>query len=62
MKTIWLVKIATEIGVEAYYAGAASREDALLMAAERDLTGDAVTATEIPNKFGIQPGEWRSAV
>lgn len=62
MKTIWLVKSETEAGIEAFYAGAYSREDALLMAAERDHTGDGVTAKEIPNKFGIQPGDWRSAV
>ena len=62
MKTIWLIKATTEVGDEAYFVGATCREDALLMAAEHDLTGDGVTAKEIPNKFGIQPGDWRSAV
>ena len=61
MRTIWFVKSTTDVGDEAYYVGASSREEALLMAAARDHLGSDVTAKEIPNKFGIQPGEWRSA-
>lgn len=59
---IWLVTAKTEVGVEKYFAGAESLEDALLMAAQRGFTGDAVRAKEGPNKFGVQRGEWRSAV
>ena len=34
----------------------------MIMAAERGYDGDSVTAKEIPNKFGIQLGDWRSAI
>lgn len=42
MNVIWLVNIKTDIGLEAYYAGAESQTDALLMAAKHGYTGDAV--------------------
>ena len=62
MNVIWLVNIKTDIGLEAYYAGAESQTDALLMAAKHGYAGDAVNVKQIPNKFGIQPYEWRSAI
>jgi len=62
LRTIWFVQAETDHGLEAYYVGVDTREDALIMAAERGYDGDAVTAKEIPNKFGIQLGEWRSAI
>ena len=62
LRTIWPVENKTEIGIEAYYVGADNQEDALVMAAERGYDGESVTARELPNKFGVQLGEWRSAV
>jgi hypothetical protein len=62
MKTIWLVKAQSDVGIEAFYVGAVNREEALIMAAERGYDGDTVEAKEIPNKFGIQSGDWRSAL
>lgn len=62
MKTVWLIKATTDIGIEAFYVGAANREEALLIAAERGYEGDQIEAKEIPNKFGIELGEWRSAL
>ena len=62
MKTIWLVKAQTDLGIEPFFVGASSREEALIMAAARGYDGDAVEAKEVPNKFGIQPGDWRSAL
>lgn len=62
MKMIWRIAFESQIGKESYNVGAESREDALVMAAERGHTGDGVAADKIPNNFGIQPGEWRSAI
>lgn len=62
LRTIWLVQAQTDNGLEAFYVGVDSAEDALIMAAERGYDGDSVTAKEIPNKFGVQLGDWRSAI
>lgn len=62
LRTIWLVKAETESGTEAFYVGVDTEEDALVMAAERGYDGDGVTAKQIPNKFGIQLGDWQSAI
>lgn len=59
---IWLVTARSDIGIEAFYVGAESRVEALVMAAEHGYDGEMVTAKEIPNKFGVQPGDWRSAI
>ena len=62
LRTIWLIKAQTEVGIEAFYVGADNLEDALILAAERGYDGDGVEAKEIPNKWGVQLGEWRSAI
>lgn len=54
-----MVKVETALGVEWFYAGAHDRAEALIMAANAGHEGDQIETKEIPNRFGVQPGEFR---
>jgi hypothetical protein len=56
-----MVIVETTTGKEYYYAGAENDAVALLLAARAGHEGDAVTVKMIPNKFGVQAGEFRRA-
>lgn len=62
MKMIYLIKAKTSLGDEYFWAGAENEVDALLMAAQRDYSGENVSAKQVPNKVGVQLGEWKRAI
>lgn len=54
-----MVKVESDLGFQWFYAGAATEEEALLLAADNGHTGDAVEAKQVINREAVQPGEWR---
>ena len=56
-----MVRVTNSFGVSLFYAGVSNRAEAFLMAARHGYEADEVGVQEVPNKFGIQPGEWRQA-
>jgi hypothetical protein len=63
MQMIWTVKVPSELGGdEWYYAGAESKEEALAMAIKRGIEHPDIEAKQVLNRFGIQRGDFRSAI
>jgi hypothetical protein len=61
-KVISMVKIHDAVGEQWYYAGTDQTVTAIEMALGRGHESENLTIKQIPNKFGIQFGEWRQAV
>lgn len=60
-KVISMIKVNDELGEHWYYAGTDNNYDAEQIALTQGHKAEAVTIKQIPNKFGIQHGEWRQA-
>jgi hypothetical protein len=58
---ISMVKVHDDVGEQWYYAGTDQTITAMEMALERGHESESVEVKQIPNKFGIQFGEWRQA-
>ncbi len=59
MNTVYVVKVASDLGIQWFYAGVSTEEEALLLAADNGHTGDAIEAKSVVNREAVQPGEWR---
>lgn len=58
---ISMINVKDEHGEHWYYAGTNDAATAQRMALDQGHNPDVVTIKQIPNKFGIQHGEWVQA-